>query len=427
MIVQDILTSQGKRLRLNLAALNAAIRTEAHSSTEQAQEMGFVLTQILQLPISSLSINCMGAIIDFLRHVVDACTFQEQDQIARWVQSIALSQQKRFVLKRLVMLMGALADKSLVARTALPDLIAHLPAQEAVEQSNRLLRFQPIAEHPSLERLDKLSQVFLVKFYRQQVHTDPHAVTRLLHAAQFSIFQEVAVAASQSLKDIAASVDQMYPLLQSKFPGVRNNTLQAISKLTGNNLQLDATQLSKICLLLSQEGDQATGRLLCEIVANWVQHHRQVPIEVPGVVGQIPAQLLQKGTLDGGFTRVWILAMKAIAQSQPDHLNIKQFNQQVRQLLRSINLGRVSGGEAEMLELLSALERLNRQNKLILTEIVREDCPDLAQKGWDKNICAVIKTIRRVENEHSLLLNEIGTSFWLTQNLKNCFLEAKGI
>lgn len=420
-IVQDVLTSQGERLRRNLIALDAAIRAEAQQSNEETK-IGQTLHQILAQPIQSLSPTCLTAIVRFLRHAADACTPYEQDQIANWVRAIAPTQPKLFVP-----LLDTLADHSSVARQTLPDLFAHLPAQEAAYQFNRLLRFQPIEQHPPLKTLDQPSQVFLVKFYRQQASFDPEAANRLLDAARSSKSKEVAIAAAQSLPDLAISVTQMLPLLQSQFIGVRDKALQAIAKLTEDGLKLSVKELHQVCLLLKQEDDQAVSRLLCEIVARWVQQYRQVPAGVPDTIGQLPARLLKKGTLDGGAARVLILAMKAIAQSEPDHLDLEQFNAQVRQLLNGISLVRVMRGEAEMLDLLSAVERLNGQSKQILAQIVQVDCPKLAQQGWERNIYAVIRTIRRTGHENTALLDEILNSSWCTQGIMNCLLEAKGV
>ncbi|MBD2019021.1 hypothetical protein H6F43_02320 [Leptolyngbya sp. FACHB-36] len=156
--------------------------------------------------------------------------------------------------------------------------------------------------------------------------------------------------------------------------------------------------------------------------AKWIQCYRQAPTEVPLIIGQLPAQLLQKGKLDGSAARSLILALEAISQSEPTHLEVEQFSQQVRQLLSPINL-RVMPGEAEAINLLSALDRLDKQ---VLAQIVRVNCPSLAQKIWDRNIYAVVKAIRCTGNKHAAMLDEILASAWCRSKVTNYVLEAKG-
>jgi hypothetical protein len=92
-------------------------------------------------------------------------------------------------------------------------------------------------------------------------------------------------------------------------------------------------------------------------------------------------------------------------------------------LLTAINMIQLRNGESEMMDLICAVHRLNQQ---FLTEAVREDCLLLAQRGWHRNICVIIRSIRRVEGHHSVLLDEVLVSSWCTSEVRGAVLEVRG-
>ena len=115
-------------------------------------------------------------------------------------------------------------------------------------------------------------------------------------------------------------------------------------------------------------------------------------------------------------------ALKAIAQSETQSLDSAALSQVVRKLLLSIHIVQVRNNESEMIDLLSAMNRLDRQ---LLATLTYEDCPLLARHGWVRNIFAVVKTVRRVEGQRSKLFDEILAVNWGTLEIKSVILEVR--
>jgi hypothetical protein len=128
--------------------------------------------------------------------------------------------------------------------------------------------------------------------------------------------------------------------------------------------------------------------------------------------------------LDGGAAWVTIAALKAIGQSNDPQIDPNQFNRWVRNLLMAINLIKIPHSQTEMIDLLSASDRLDKQ---VLSIILREDGPILAERQWTRNVNAVILTIRRVEGAYSMLLQEMLESDWCTSEIRDSILGARGV
>jgi hypothetical protein len=89
----------------------------------------------------------------------------------------------------------------------------------------------------------------------------------------------------------------------------------------------------------------------------------------------------------------------------------------------AIDIIRVEHSESEVIDLLSAVDRLSKD---VLPQMVTEDCPHLAQRGWTRNLAAIIKTIKRVETHQSTLLDQILACDWCTPDITSVILEIKG-
>jgi hypothetical protein len=157
-------------------------------------------------------------------------------------------------------------------------------------------------------------------------------------------------------------------------------------------------------------------------VAAWVQRYRQLPDAAFESIGDLPRRVDQN--FDGGLARVYISALKAIAQTESPKIHREKIATQTRYLLKSINLIKISHSESESIDLLSAVQRLY---PALLSEIVTQDCPILAERQWWRSIFAVIKTIRRVEGVSSPLLDAIALSDWCSQEVENVVLEVRGV
>lgn len=409
-ILTMVLAGDTDHLRRNLIALEAAIAAGASSIVAQ---------QITVTPVMALEAVTQTAIVRFLRHVGQILDQDDQETFAVWLQPLAAEQSDR-----LMPVWDVLADGSLTARRSLQQGIATVAASEQARYQARLMCFESIVVHPPLKDWDKVAQMILVRHYQTLAQTDPLARDRLL-AAMGSPLKDIAVAASQGLEVWGLGLDwrECLGLLASRFPGVRFAGLNAILHQYRQGLELAGADLTTICGALAREANQVVARTLCELVADWVQQRRQVPAGVAVAIGGLMTRLVQNGTFEGGMLRVMLAALKAIAQTEDAGLDVEQMRNWVRQLLLAINLIQGQNAESEMIDLLSAMNRLDAG---LLAEVVRQDCPLLAARGWVRNVSAVIKTIRRVETKSSPLLDEILAADWCGSGIAAIVIEVRG-
>lgn len=420
LLIQDLLRPDHPEPRRNTIALSEAIRQGAVDQ---------VAVSLLQIPIATLSPACFNTLASFLRMQGAAFAAADQEAIAQQLQPFVAQQPER-----LRPVFDTLADASPTARQLFTQLVAQLSTEKQLEYQGRLLRFVPIEQHPPIATLDKRSQLFLVKLYRDQIEASPDAVQQLL-AAMTSKYKEVAVSASQDLDTWLANkftVADLVSLLRSRFPGVRVNGLKAIQARTQREQSLSADELTEICIALAQEDNQAIVCLLCQIVATWVQRYRQVPPAVAEAVGSAIARLAERGTLEGGSTRLLLSALKAIAQSLATGNDLSEAQTLIAQqlkgwiicLLTAIDLVRVMNSESETIELLCATHRLDQT---LIPHLVTQECPVFVQRRWPRNITAVIKAVRRIEGQDSTIFDQILASDWCSSEVESIVLEAKGI
>lgn len=420
LLVEDLLRPDHPEPRRNAIALSEAIRQGAADQAADA---------LLQVPLVSLPPACFNTLAGFLRMQGAAFAAADQEAIAQQLQPFAIHQ-----AERLRPVFDTLADTSVTARQLFTQLVAQLPIEKQLEYQGRLLRFLPIEQHPHIADLDKRSQLFLVKLYREQIEASPYALQQLL-AAMSSKYKEVAVSASQDLDTWLESkftVTDLVSLLRSPFPGVRVNGLKAIQARTQREQSLSASDLTEIGTALAQEDNQAVICLLCQIVAAWVQRYRQVPSSIALAVGGAIARLTKKKTLDGGSTRLLLSALKAIAQSlatgndlnEAQHCVGQQLKNWIIKLLTEIDLIRVTNSESEAIELLSAAHRLDQT---IISQLAYQECQLLAQRRWLRNISAVLKAVHRIENRNSIIFDHILASDWCSLEIESLVLEVKGI
>ena len=148
-----------------------------------------------------------------------------------------------------------------------------------------------------------------------------------------------------------------------------------------------------------------------------------VPLSSPIPLTEIPSRLSAQHLFEGDTARAMMDALKAIAQSETQSLDSAALSQVVRKLLLSIHIVQVRNSESEIIDLLSAMNRLDRQ---LLATLIHKDCPLLAGHGWVRNIFAVVKTVRRVEGQRSELLDEILAVDWGTLKIRSVILEVRG-
>jgi hypothetical protein len=408
-LLHKLLYGEPEQLRRCLIALTESIDYGAAP----------ILLQCLQLEPKTLTEGHYKRLSPLLIRSTRSLTPTAQEQLAQWLQPQAHKQ-----IQPLLPALGALADAAPTARQLLEQAVDNLPATQQVQLRHQLLRFQPLDQHPSLSTLDHASQKFLITVYRQQAATNPLAIERLLQAAQCRI-KEVALLASLDLDQLSSAQLEplmFLPLLQSIFPGVQVNALIALTRLSHQKRLLEPSALTHLCLLLAATENQTVARHLFALLAIWVRQQQQVPSGVLEVLAAIPPTLSKQHLFDGGTARAMMDALKAIAQSESYTIAIDTLGRLVRALLTTISMIQIRNSESEMIDLLSAMHRLDHQ---FLAALVQEDCAFLAQQGWERNIASIMKTIRRVESQHSALLDQVLAAAWCTSGIRSVVLEVR--
>ncbi|MGA7932819.1 MAG: hypothetical protein WCA35_04505, partial [Kovacikia sp.] len=410
-LLHEYLSTDEEHLRRQLIALTESLDQGAAPALKQ---------HLLQRDVESWTAQYYRRLSPLLIRSARSLSAAEQEQLAQWLQP-----QVREHIQHLHPALDMFADASPTARQALEQSLDNLSSAKQTQVRNQLLRFQPIEQHPPLAAFDQAAQKFLIGFYRQQAATAQQALERLLQASQGRI-REVALLASLDLDQVGGlnlEPLQLFPLMQSIFPGVRANALIALTNLAKQNRLLKPEEITHLCQLLSQEDNQTVARHLCVLTMIWVRQQQQVPPGIVAALDGIPARLLKQNLFEGGTARAMMDALKAIAQSEDKTFDPSELGRVVRELLTSIPIVQVRNSEAELIDLLSAMNRLDLE---LLSTIVNQDCPLLAQRGWLRNISAVVKTIQKVDTPRSPLLDTILELDWCTSELRSIILEVRG-
>lgn len=410
-ILKDLVLGDSKHLGQTLIALTESIQQGAASSLVHQ------LTQLQPESLAAENCKCLGSL---LIRCVSQLDMDDQERLAQWLQPFTCDHGEL-----LCALFDVLADASSTARSTLEQLLDTLSPTKQTQVQNQLLRFQSISTHPPLSTFDKATQRFLINVYRQQAATHAEALQRLLDASLCQI-KDVALPASKDLDQVGGALlttSQLVLLLRSSFPGVRANALNSIINLvTQHSKNLTNEELKYISEITTQEENQTVNRLICDLIAIWVRQERYAPDGIIAVLAGIPERLLAQNLFDGGTARSMMDALKAIAQSEDDTVELMQLKQAVKNLLTSINIKQIRNSESELIDLLSAIHRLDHN---FLPTLVHENCSLLAEKGWIQNIGAILKTIRRVENRYSPLFDVIQESDWCVSEIRSIILEIK--
>lgn len=336
------------------------------------------------------------------RQAVAMLTTEQQEQLAQWLASIATEH-----IEAIAPLLDDLSDASETARSSLQANYHHLPEPQRSQIWAALLRFQAIETHPPITQIDKSAQKFVVNAYRDQAATSAAALSRLLDIAR-SCHKKIAVIASTDLDRISNGSIQpsdLMPLLSSIFPGVRSNALEALIRLSDQDADaIPESVLAAICQRLAEDDNSTVVRLLCTLIKNWVRQHNVLPDGILMAITTVPERMTVVNQFDGGTARALLDVLKAIAQAEPENLDIELLSKLSRQFLLSVPLTKVRNGEAETIDLYCAMNRLEPR---FLSTVVQQDMPQLADKQWVSNLAAVIKSIDRIEGRTSLLFDQM--------------------
>jgi DNA-binding Xre family transcriptional regulator len=235
-LLQDYGSGRSSDVKRSLIALSESLVQGGSSHLPPA---------LIQMDIAQLSPEIFQRFTALLnRRNMATLSVDQQEAIARWLQPHASER-----LSEMYLALDVLADTSITAHQTLEQWIVHLPTEQQTAIQVRSLRFQPIDKHPPITQLDKPSQRSLIQVYRQRATTDPLALQRLLEIAQYRS-KDIALAASTDLEQVYPQISptQLFPLLQSIFPGVRASALNRLSP------SFMATVIYQGCPILVEQG-----------------------------------------------------------------------------------------------------------------------------------------------------------------------------
>lgn len=206
------------------------------------------------------------------------------------------------------------------------------------------------------------------------------------------------------------------PLAESPFPGVRDYLLQALSALREAGRELTDDELSLLCRGFREESNLSTLQVMCTLLGVWIREARRVPAGVAEMLAGTPERLGDR--MEAGIARALIRALKIVAQLE-DRERLLLLAGAAQTLLLGIDLNRLSDGESEMIELLSAI---SRQDSRFLAGLL-----DLGPRLHPRNLRAVAVAVKRVEGEGSPLLSGLLEAEWCPPAARRMILELRGI
>ncbi len=264
-------------------------------------------------------------------------------------------------------------------------------------------------------------EYMLIDAYAPRASESKEAVSRLV-ALSLSRSKGVALAASNALARVLwtgtlPAVTDLLSLAASPVPGVRDHLMDVVTAIQGANGKIAPGHLVLLCDSLAGETNTTTLQKLCDVVAGWVYTEKQVPLRVAEHMAGLTSGR-ENGKMEKGVAGALVHALKVLAQlERPEIADLLQGAAQ-RALGGIENLNRLSVGESELIDLLSALARVD---KAFLPRLVG-DGPNLPAR----NIRPLALSIRRVEGANSPLLTSMLSSNWCPPQTRSAILAFRG-
>jgi HEAT repeat protein/energy-coupling factor transporter ATP-binding protein EcfA2 len=369
----------------------------------------------------------MSSLTTLSRELSQRAGLGPRRELARWLQPLA-AERPGEVLE----VFASVADASdetwselVAALWAVLERGDDRLAQRAVEgiPSRALTRLAPEVERLADRYPGRASlQHMLVAIYEPQAGTSAEAVSRLVELS-LSPAKEVALAASRTLARSVGDgtrlrVAEILPLAQSKIPGVRDHLMEAVVALQKAGGSIAETELVDLCQSLAGETNDPALQKLCAVAGTWLRTEGRVIFPVMHWAVELTRRA-ESGLLGGGAGGALIRTLKVMAQLEDPQIAALLQEAAQRMLLGAPNPNRLSVGESEMTDLLSALARVDHE---FLARLV-DSGPALPER----NVRALAFTIRRVEGPGSPLLSLMLNSAWCPPSARNAILEFRGV
>jgi AraC-like DNA-binding protein len=417
-VAQDLFSSEARSPHCDIRFLGEAI------DLGQADE---VCQAIAKVPQANVQAARMASLYALFRDLGRRADPESRRELARWVLPFAVDQPKAALGP-----FAAIADASnetwnefvFLFRAAVgrgDDRLAR-KAVEAIPVSS-LTRIAPEIER-LIDRCPRKAtfQHLVIAVYAPQVGKSDRAVARLVAMATGTT-REVALAASLALARAVGEgsrlqVSELLPLAGSDVPGVRDHLMEAIGALQAAGCTITERNLVSLCRSLAEERNAPTLQKLCSVVSEWIRSQRRAPVPLAQWAADVAGRM-EPGDCEVGAAGSLIRALKVMAQLEDPRL-ATLLQDAAQRLLRTIRRpNRLSFGEAEVTDLISALARSDAD---FLSRLV-EDGPNLPPR----NVRGLADAIRRVEGAHSPLITRILDSDWCPPQARGAILDFLGV
>lgn len=417
-ILSDLLEGDERRISRNQTAVDEAL----HHGAEKA-----VITALLDVPVSSVPPTRVGVVGSIIRAAAAALEPAQRELLMSWLAPLL-----RDNADKLIHALTAVSNDLPSTCGLIVQLVMKLPEGQRADCIRRVLRDTPeeaavvIADGIEAELLSARpspeAKRALAELYGVRSKESAESITKLV---RLSLDDSVKAARAASnvivrvvdkARDITAST--ILPLSKSRVVGVRHNWLGALSRMLDCGLAVEEQDIADACAALESEKAEPVLQSLCNLIVRWVRAEGRTGGIAGLAFGRFANHVLERGLKGDRTVRSLIVAHKVIAQREEAELR-SHVASWVRTLLQSVDLQSVDDGESEMIDLLSAVARVD----LTFLPALVDACPPLPIR----NVRAVVSAIKRVEGPTSKLLDQILVSRWGTPEVKSLILHLRGL
>jgi hypothetical protein len=417
-ILYDLFQGHQSRIPRNQTALVEAIESGAAQT---------VLASLLNTTVEIIPVMRIGVLVSIVRSLAVSVDSPGQEKLVEWLRPLLQEHPDK-----LMAAFVTICNDSTSTGHLLIELMSKLPKNQRAKYSRRILRdaseatISIVANHLETQLLsalpDPASELALVELYGIRAKDSAEAVSKLI-GLSLGESEKVARAASRNIVKAAEKIEgldarSILPLSKSRVVGVRINWLEALTRMVDRGFRLEGQDIADACAALENETQEPVLQNMCNLTGRWVRAGKPFPSVVALAFEKFAARLLRDRIAGVGTVRALIITLKAIAQGE-DSMLPARISALVRTLLLTVDLQGVRDGESEMVDLLSAIARNDRD---FLPAVVG-DCSSLSRR----NTRAVASAIKRVEGSASPLLDHILASDWCAPEVRNFILELRGL
>jgi hypothetical protein len=225
--------------------------------------------------------------------------------------------------------------------------------------------------------------------------------------------------ASRQLLEMAAAgheqptIEDLLPLLTVSRPGVKVNSLKAMTALARQGRPLSEALLEGIAAQMSRVMEANAQNEFTKLVGVWVRENERVPLPIAEAIGTLPSRLSSAGRYDGGVARYVIETLGTISRYADDGL-LHRIGGWLRQLLEDTDLSPV-GNWQRIISILSRVATAHPEFLSNLFDRLKNLAPGQRHAA---NFEALGMAILNVEGRHSLLLSSLLDADWCPEAAK---------